>query len=99
MDKCLFIIALLAMHVASNVDLAAELPSKKKTCEVDISLALYVDVSGSVSAERWDIQKRGYAAAIRSQDVIDAIQLGRTRSLELTVVQWTGPVEQKQAIN
>jgi Protein of unknown function (DUF1194) len=64
----------------------------------DASLALYIDVSGSVSTARWDIQRRGYAAALRSQEVIQAIQLGRTKSLELAVVQWSGPVEQKQAV-
>jgi hypothetical protein len=90
---------LAAMHVAGSIGLSAAQTYEGKSCEVDVSLALYMDVSGSVSAERWDIQRRGYAAAIRSQEVIDAIQLGRTGSLELTVVQWTGPVEQQQAID
>ena len=86
----------MAAHIQINS--AASDGLKEEICEVDASLALYMDVSGSISPARWDVQKRGYAEALRSQDVIDAIQSGRTKSLELTVVQWAGPVEQQQAV-
>jgi Protein of unknown function (DUF1194) len=99
MRKSLWIAALVAiMHAAQAIGFTATSSYKETACEVDTRLALYMDVSGSVSTERWTVQKRGYAAAIRSQDVIDAIQLGRNKSLELAVVQWSGSVEQKQAV-
>jgi hypothetical protein len=58
---------------------------------VDLLLVLAVDVSGSVDDSRFELQKRGYAAAFRSQDVVRAIQSGATRSIGVTMLQWTGP--------
>lgn len=59
--------------------------------QVDLQLALMVDASGSVNQTRFELQKRGYVAALRNPRVLGAILGGRTQSIALTMVQWTGP--------
>ena len=65
-----------------------------QTSRVDLQLVLAVDASGSVNQERFDLQKQGYAAAFRNPRVLRAIQSGRTQSIAVTMVQWTGPAQQ-----
>jgi len=65
---------------------------------VDLQLVLAVDVSGSVSHDRFELQKRGYAAAFRSPRVLLAIGSGKTQSIAVTMVQWTGPTLQIQVV-
>jgi uncharacterized protein DUF1194 len=65
-----------------------------QTSTVDLQLVLAVDASGSVNQARFDLQKQGYAAAFRNPRVQRAIQSGRTQSIAVTMVQWTGPAQQ-----
>jgi hypothetical protein len=58
---------------------------------VDLQLALMVDASGSVNQYRFELQKRGYVDAFRNPRVLSAIMGGRTQSIAVTMVQWTGP--------
>jgi len=60
----------------------------------DLQLILAVDASGSVNQERFELQKQGYAAAFRNPRVLRAIQSGHSRSIVVTMVQWTGPTQQ-----
>jgi hypothetical protein len=59
--------------------------------EVDLQLVLAVDASGSVSQYRFELQKRGYAAAFRNPRVLKAITSLMTQSIGVTMLQWTGP--------
>ena len=59
--------------------------------QVDLQLALMVDASGSVNQYRFELQKRGYVAALRSPRVLGAILGGRNQSIAISLVQWTGP--------
>jgi hypothetical protein len=65
---------------------------------VDLQLALMVDASGSVNQARFELQKRGYVAALRDPKVLAAILGGRTQSIAVTLVQWTGPFLQRQVL-
>jgi hypothetical protein len=47
---------------------------------------------------RFDLQKRGYVAAFRHARVLQAIRSGPNRAIAVTVVQWTGPAMQIQAV-
>jgi hypothetical protein len=58
---------------------------------VDLQLALMVDASGSVNQYRFELQRRGYVDAFRNPKVLSAILGGRTQSIAVTMVQWTGP--------
>jgi Protein of unknown function (DUF1194) len=65
---------------------------------VDLQLALMVDASGSVNQTRFELQKRGYVAALRNPRVLQAILGGRNQSIAVTLVQWTGPFLQRQVL-
>ena len=58
--------------------------------EVDIELALMVDVSRSMAPSELEIQRRGYAEAIASDEVVNAILNGFTGRIALTYVEWAG---------
>ena len=58
---------------------------------VAVQLVLAVDVSGSVSQDRFELQREGYAAAFRSPEVLQAIRPTATGSIAVAVLQWTGP--------
>ncbi|HEY5064921.1 MAG TPA: DUF1194 domain-containing protein [Xanthobacteraceae bacterium] len=58
---------------------------------VSVALVLAVDTSGSVSMGRFELQKQGYAAAFRNPQVLNAIRSLGTRSITVTMFQWTGP--------
>src|SRR5215203_6480033 len=64
----------------------------------DILLVLAVDASGSVNQTRFELQRRGYADAFRSQQVLNAIRGGSTGSIAVTMTQWTGPAMQVQVV-
>jgi len=83
--------------------LAAQVKAQAQTqtqtpITVDLQLVLAVDTSGSVNEKRFELQKRGYAAAFRNPRVLDAIRSGSTQSISVTMTQWTGPAMQIQVI-
>lgn len=57
---------------------------------VDVELVLAVDVSWSMDHEEQVLQRKGYAAAFRHRDVIDAIQKGDWGRVAVTYVEWAG---------
>lgn len=65
---------------------------------VDLQLVLAVDVSGSVSDERFKLQKQGYAEAFRNWRVLEAIRSGAAQAIAVTMTQWTGPSQQAQVV-
>src|SRR5574342_570166 len=68
----------------------AQAPARAQT-GVDLTLALMVDASGSVNQYRFELQKRGYVAALRNPRVLGAVLGGRNQSIAISMVQWTGP--------
>jgi hypothetical protein len=65
---------------------------------VDLALVLAVDVSGSVNNERFELQRRGYAEAFASREVMDAIAAGENHAIVVTLVEWSGAGHQRQMI-
>ncbi|MEM1351265.1 MAG: DUF1194 domain-containing protein [Pseudomonadota bacterium] len=59
--------------------------------EVDVELFLAVDVSRSMTPAELEIQRRGYAEALESPDVLAAIQDGLLGRVAVTYVEWAGP--------
>jgi hypothetical protein len=78
--------------------LAAGTPSALAETAVDLQLVLAVDVSGSVSDERFKLQQYGYARAFRDWRVLEAIRSGGARAIAVTMTQWTGPGQQAQVV-
>lgn len=56
--------------------------------KVDVALVLAVDVSRSMSPDELRIQRRGYAAAIASSEVVRAIELGAHGRIALMMFEW-----------
>ena len=66
---------------------------------VDLQLVLAVDASGSVNAERFELQRRGYVEAFRDKQVLQAIGGGgANQSIAVAMFQWTGPSLQRQIV-
>ena len=63
--------------------------------EVDLELFLAVDVSRSMSPEDLDIQRRGYAEALTSPEVTNALQSGLNGKIALTYVEWAEDFAQR----
>jgi hypothetical protein len=72
-------------------------PVKAQT-QVDLQLVLAVDASGSISHDRFELQKQGYVAAFKHPRVLQAVLSGLNQSIAVTMVQWTGPALQVVAV-
>lgn len=57
---------------------------------VDVELVLAVDVSLSMSPAELEIQRKGYAAALTDQRVLDAIRQGLNGRIAITYFEWAG---------
>jgi hypothetical protein len=58
--------------------------------DVDLLLVLAADVSRSVDAAKFQLQREGYAAAISDQRVLDTIRSGHNGRIGLTFMEWSG---------
>ena len=67
--------------------------------EVDLLLALAVDVSRSVNHQKFNLQRDGYAAAITNPEVIQAIRSGRLGRIAVCYIEWSGSISQKVVID
>jgi Protein of unknown function (DUF1194) len=65
---------------------------------VDLHLLLAVDASGSVDYTRFELQRRGYVAAFRDPQVLEAIRGGENQSIAVAMFQWTGPQLQAEIV-
>jgi len=61
---------------------------------VDAAIVLAADVSRSINDEEFDLQRRGYAAAIISDKLMEAIHAGPHGAIALAYVEWAGDGEQ-----
>ena len=58
--------------------------------DVDLLLVLAADVSRSIDAAKFQLQRDGYAAAISDPRVLDTIKSGHLGRIGLTFVEWSG---------
>lgn len=58
--------------------------------EVDLELVLLVDVSRSMTEAELELQRRGYAEALASEQVFKAVQSGLLQTIALSYVEWAG---------
>jgi hypothetical protein len=62
--------------------------------EVDVELVLAADGSGSIDDDELALQRQGYADAITSREVLDAIASGIHGKIAVAYVEWGGPTSQ-----
>ncbi|MEM9046529.1 MAG: DUF1194 domain-containing protein [Pseudomonadota bacterium] len=74
--------------------------SARSETPVDVELVLAVDVSLSMTDRELEIQRRGYAEALVSSDVVEAIGSGVPHGqIALTYIEWAGPASQRVMID
>src|SRR5271157_2669364 len=62
--------------------------------EVDAAVVLAADVSRSIDDGEFALERRGYAEAIQSRKLLDAISTGPHGAIALCYVEWAGEGEQ-----
>jgi uncharacterized protein DUF1194 len=88
--RLLFLICLATgLLVRAPVDVHAGEP-------VDVTLVLAVDVSRSMSSQELGIQRQGYAEAIRSPDVLAAIEQGAYGRIAVAMYEWAADFNQNE---
>jgi hypothetical protein len=67
--------------------------------QVDLLLALAMDVSRSMEQPKFLLQREGYAAAITNPQVLAAIKSGARQKIAICFIDWSGAGEQKLIID
>jgi hypothetical protein len=65
---------------------------------VDLMLVLAADVSRSITDEKYDLQRKGYAAAMSDPEVLRAIAAGPRRRIAVAFAEWSGSGSQKLVV-
>jgi hypothetical protein len=88
----------LLVFVIATVVLVAS-PAAHAAEEVDLLLVLSSDISRSIDAPNFKLQRDGYAAAIVNPRVIQAIRSGALGKIAISFVEWSGIGAQKIVID
>ena len=67
--------------------------------QVDLLLALAMDVSRSMEQPKFLLQREGYAAAVTNPQVLAAIKSGAHQKIAICFIDWSGAGEQKLVID
>jgi Protein of unknown function (DUF1194) len=65
---------------------------------VDAAVVMAADVSRSINDDEFSLQQKGYADAITSPQLLDAIKTGTHGAIALCFVEWAGADEQKVVV-
>ena len=87
-----FIVAFVLTLAGWNAPVQAKEP-------VDLLLVLAADVSRSVDADKFKLQREGYAAAFSDSRVINAIASGVRGRIAVCFVEWSGAGSQRLVID
>ena len=87
---------LLALITAVGIGRAA---AARAGDEVDLLLVLAADVSRSVDAAKFQLQRQGYAAALSDPRVLETIGAGRAGRIGVSFVEWSGAEAQRVVID
>jgi hypothetical protein len=71
------------------------IPASAEDIAVDIELMLAVDVSYSMGPRELELQRRGYAEALTSPEIMQAIKTGYYQKVAVTYVEWSGDYDQR----
>jgi hypothetical protein len=74
-------------------------PAPSRADDVDLLLVLAADVSRSIDAAKFQLQRDGYATAVADPRVLDTIRAGRNRRIALSFVEWSGIGAQRVVID
>ncbi len=74
-------------------------PAVAEDIAVDVELMLAVDVSYSMGPGELELQRRGYAEALTSPEIIQAIRTGYYQKVAVTYVEWSGDYDQRVIVD
>ena len=66
---------------------------------VDLLLVLAADVSRSIDETEFNLQRKGYAAAMTDPRVLRAIVGGRKHAIAVTFIEWSGAADQNVVVD
>jgi hypothetical protein len=66
---------------------------------VDVALVLAADVSRSITSDKFDLQRKGYAAALTDPEVLEAIASGQNHRIAVAFLEWSGAGSQTVVVN
>ena len=67
--------------------------------DVDILLILAADVSYSIDTARFNLQRKGYADAFKSEKVLSAIKSGSSGRIAVEFIEWSGESWQERVVD
>jgi hypothetical protein len=76
-----------------------QIPFARAAEQVDLLLALAMDVSRSMDQPKFVLQRQGYAASISNPQVLSAIRSGPHQKIAICFIDWSGPFEQRLVID
>lgn len=78
--------------------LAALSPADAADREVDLELVLAADISRSMDLDEAELQRKGYASALRHPAIIGAIGAGALGRIAVTYMEWAGEYTQRTVV-
>ena len=82
------------LALATSADRCADAAVAPVEVDAAVVLAADVDVSRSIDDGEFALERHGYAEAIQSQKLLDAISTGPHGAIALVYVEWAGEREQ-----
>src|ERR1043166_422296 len=95
---CAIGLAVMAATMVSAVFAAPSAPrlaQGKDVANVDVELALAVDVSYSMDPEEQALQREGYVSALTSPEFLTALKTGIHARIAVTYFEWANSNDQK----
>lgn len=91
---------MLLIGLAATPAWPADSPAGPRTeaPSVDLLLVLAADVSRSITDEKYELQRKGYAAAMSDPEVLRAIASGPHHRIAVAFVEWAGASSQRLVI-
>lgn len=81
------------------VALGLAAPRARAAEPVDVLLVLAADVSRSITPEKFDLQRKGYAAAVADPQVLDALEAGPKHRIAVAFVEWSGDASEQLVVD
>jgi hypothetical protein len=88
-----------AVVLALTVAQSPRVSAASAPIAVDAAIVLAADVSRSIDDEEFALERRGYADAIKSQQLLDAISTGPRGAIALAYVEWAGDGEERVVVD
>lgn len=90
--------AAIAAAIACLIGATVSAPAARAE-SVDMLLVLAADVSRSIDEAEFNLQRKGYAAAITDPEVLRAIMGGTHHAIAVTFIEWSGAADQKIVVD